>query len=69
MAVKVSPKYQIVIPENVRKSLGIKVGTAVEVIAKGGIAYLVPVASVSELQDRLSGKLDQKGLREKKDRL
>jgi AbrB family looped-hinge helix DNA binding protein len=69
MAVKVSPKYQVVIPENVRKSLGIKVGTAVEVIAKGGVAYLVPVTSAESIQDLLDGKLDLKGLRDKRDRL
>ncbi|MEW6055428.1 MAG: AbrB/MazE/SpoVT family DNA-binding domain-containing protein [Bdellovibrionota bacterium] len=71
MTVKVSPKYQIVIPEKVRKALGIKPGMQVGVIAKGGIAYLVPVRNLKEIQSKLVGKFtaqDLKGLREKKDR-
>lgn len=68
MSVKVSPKYQVVIPEEVRKALGIRVGTRIEVIAKGRVAYLVPVLDIEELQDALVGRLDQKGLRSKKDR-
>ena len=69
MAVKVSPKYQVVIPENVRNTLKIKVGTKVEVIAKGKVAYLVPVPDLDEVQEELKGKINQSHLREKKDRL
>lgn len=68
MTVKVSPKYQVVIPEAVRTALGIRAGSRVEVIAKGKVAYLVPVQSVDELQSELAGTLNQKGIREKKDR-
>jgi AbrB family looped-hinge helix DNA binding protein len=71
MSVKVSPKFQVVIPENVRATLSIKVGSMVDVIAKGGIAYLVPVKSLSDIKKRIAGKLsatDQKTLRDKKDR-
>lgn len=71
MTVKVSPKYQVVIPEEVRKSLNIKPGMQVSVIAKGGIAYLVPVRSIKEVQQKFEGKFsskDLKDLREKKDR-
>ncbi len=68
MAVKVSPKYQVVIPESVRQTLGIVAGSQVEVIAKGGIAYIVPVESLDVIQGRLAGALDQKGLRTKRDR-
>ena len=68
MAVKVSPKYQVVIPEDVRNALGIVAGSKVEVIAKGGVAYLVPVSEMADLQAQLAGMLDQKGLRVKKDR-
>jgi len=68
MTVKVSPKYQVVIPEAVRTALGIKAGTQIEVLAKGKVAYLVPVQTVEELQSELSGTLNQKNLREKKDR-
>jgi AbrB family looped-hinge helix DNA binding protein len=69
MTVKVSPKYQVVIPEEVRNSLGIKVGSKIEVIAKGKIAYLVPVPDLNELKKELAGRIDLKNLRDKRDRL
>lgn len=68
MSVKVSSKFQVVIPEAVRSALNIKAGTQVEVIAKGKIAYLVPIPSIHSLTSELKGKLDQKSLRDKKDR-
>lgn len=68
MSVKVSPKFQVVIPEDVRHVLGIKAGSRMEVIAKGKVAYLVPVPSGAELQASLAGELDHVKLREKKDR-
>ena len=68
MTVKVSPKYQVVIPEEVRTALGIRAGSKVDVIAKGKIAYLVPVPTLENVQADLVKQLDQKGLREKKDR-
>ena len=63
MTVKVSPKYQVVIPEEVRKSLNLKPGMQVDVIAKGGIAYIVPVKSVEEIQ-KLFGNLSPEEKRE-----
>lgn len=71
MTVKVSPKYQVVIPEEVRKSLNIKPGMQVSVIAKGGVAYIVPIRNLKDVQDKLAGKFSSaevKNLREKKDR-
>ncbi len=70
MSVKLSPKYQVVIPQAVREALGLKVGQEIDVIAKGKIAYLVPVKTLAEVQAEMgkgpAGEL-QKGLREKKD--
>lgn len=71
MTVKVSSKYQVVIPEEVRKSLHIKPGMQISVIAKGGVAYLVPVSGLRDVQAKLAGKFrsgDLKNLREKSDR-
>jgi AbrB family looped-hinge helix DNA binding protein len=75
MTVKVSPKYQVVIPEHVRQSLDIRPGMEVSVIAKGNIAYIVPVRSLEEVQKNLDPALSatekhesQKSLRDKKDR-
>ena len=69
MTVKVSPKFQVVIPEAVRTALGLRAGSRVEVIAKGKVAYLVPVPQMEELEAELAGKLNRQGLRDKKDRL
>ncbi|MCB0341246.1 MAG: AbrB/MazE/SpoVT family DNA-binding domain-containing protein [Pseudobdellovibrionaceae bacterium] len=68
MAVKVSSKYQVVIPEKVRTLLGLQPGTQVDVIAKGGIAYIVPVPDIEDLKENLEGKLSTKNVRDKKDR-
>ena len=71
MSVKVSPKYQVVIPEDVRRVLQIKPGMQVDVIAKGGIAYIIPVQSLTSVRERISEyfvKGDSKTLRDKKDR-
>jgi AbrB family looped-hinge helix DNA binding protein len=68
VTVKVSPKYQVVIPEKIRQALNIRPGSRVEVIAKGHVAYLVPVPEMAELQERLNNRLDQKNIRQKQDR-
>ena len=71
MSVKVSSKYQVVIPEEVRSTLDLKPGTEVDVIAKGGIAYIIPVKQVSSLSASIKPYLkdsDLKSLRDKKDR-
>ena len=41
--VTVSPKYQVVIPQAVRESAGIKPGTKMMVISLGGVIRLLPV--------------------------
>jgi len=46
--VKLSSKYQIVIPQDVRDVLGLKPGQAMQVIAYGGNVVAVPVRSLSE---------------------
>lgn len=71
MSVKLSSKFQVVIPENVRASLNLKPGALIDVIAKGGIVYLVPVKSLEEIRKSINAVtlgLDRKNLREKKDR-
>lgn len=68
MAVKVSSKYQVVIPEPVRKLLGLQPGVQVDVIAKGGVAYIVPIPTVDKLKQSFEGKLANKNVRNKKDR-
>ncbi len=46
--VKLSSKYQIVIPEDVREALGLRPGQAMQVWALDGHAVAVPVRPLSE---------------------
>lgn len=64
----VSPKYQIVIPKDVRESAGVEVGQEMEVVAKGGVITFVPVRDLESMRGFLKG-MKATGLREKKDRL
>ena len=66
--VTVSTKYQVVIPEKIRKAMGIKPGQKLEVVEYEGCLELVPVKSMRALRGSLKG-LDTKGYREKEDRL
>lgn len=66
-AVKVSPKYQIVIPEDVRRNMDIRPGQKLEVLEFDGYIELVPVPSAREIRGIARG-LDTRVVREK-DRL
>jgi len=48
--VTVSPKYQVVIPKDVREQLDLKPGQKVEAFAFGNRIELVPVRAPSELR-------------------
>jgi len=65
---KVSPKFQVVIPKEVRERMGLQVGQELQVVAKGGMITLVPERSLASLRGFAKGiRTDQ--LREKKDRM
>ncbi len=64
----VSSKYQVVIPKEVRRELGIKSGQKMACIAKNGIIYLVPDRPLASLRGFANG-ISIGGLREKKDRI
>ncbi len=66
--VKVSKKYQVVIPENLRDEAHIKPGDKMVVVAKHGILQYVPVRSIKETKGMILG-LDLKDLRDKTDRI
>ena len=53
--VKVSPKFQVVIPKLVRESLGIRPGQRLQVVAYGDRIELVPVRAISEMRGFLAG--------------
>lgn len=65
---KVSSKYQVVIPKDVRAAANIRVGQEFQVIAKGGQITLVPERPISSMRGFLRG-MKTDGFREKKDRL
>lgn len=66
--VTVSPKYQIVIPRDVRQSMGIRPGQKVEIFERGGHIVLVPVRDIRELRGLLKG-IDTTIERDEEDRV
>lgn len=53
--VTISPKYQVVIPKDVRERLDLKPGQKVEAFAFGNRIEFVPVRAPGELRGILSG--------------
>jgi len=62
----VSEKYQIVIPQKLRKQAGIKSGDKMIAINKHGILQYIPVRSLKETEGFITG-LDTKNLRDESD--
>lgn len=54
-SVKISPKYQVVIPRKVRDSLQLKPGQRVQVILYGNRIELIPERSIPEMRGFLKG--------------
>jgi AbrB family looped-hinge helix DNA binding protein len=53
--VTVSPKYQIVIPKEIRESMGIVSGQKVQIIAYQGRIELIPLKPMKEMKGFLTG--------------
>ena len=53
--VTVSPKYQVVIPRNVRDALDIRPGQKVQVLQYEGRIVLVPVVPIEQVRGFLKG--------------
>ena len=53
--VTVSPKFQVVIPREVRQELGIEVGQKIQVIAIENRVELIPVRSAKSMRGFLKG--------------
>jgi AbrB family looped-hinge helix DNA binding protein len=65
---RVSSKYQVVIPKEVRERHGVKPGLEMQVISKGSSIILVPDRPLSAFRGILRG-MPTDGHREKKDRM
>lgn len=68
MTVTVSSKYQVVIPEDVRHSAGIRPGQKMEVIKYGDHIALVPVPDPAAMRGFMKG-VDATGLRDRSERV
>lgn len=64
----ISPKFQIVIPKDVREKLRLCPQQRLQVVEKGGVITLVPEVPLKNLKGSLKG-MSKTGIREKKDRL
>ena len=63
----VSTKYQLVIPKEIRREVGLKCGQVVQIIAKNGVITLLPDRPLKSLRGYLKG-MKTNDVREKKDR-
>ncbi len=64
----ISPKFQIVIPKEVRDKLHLTPQQRLQVIEKGGVITLVPEVPLKSLRGLLKG-MSKADVREKKDRI
>jgi len=64
----ISPKFQIVIPKEVREKLHLAPSQRLQVVEKGGVITLVPEVPLKSLRGALKG-MSASNLREKKDRM
>lgn len=53
--VTVSPKYQIVIPKEIRESMGIVSGQKVQIMSYQGRIEVIPLKSMKEMRGFLNG--------------
>jgi AbrB family looped-hinge helix DNA binding protein len=53
--VTLSPKYQLVIPKEIRRKLKLTPGQKFDVVEQGGQVYVVPVLPIERLRGRWPG--------------
>jgi AbrB family looped-hinge helix DNA binding protein len=66
-SVTVSSKYQVMIPEKVRKAAGIKPGDRMAVIVKHNIIHYIPIKPLEATKGMVPG-LESSDLRDEHDR-
>ncbi|HEB32331.1 MAG TPA: AbrB/MazE/SpoVT family DNA-binding domain-containing protein [Spirochaetes bacterium] len=54
-SVKISPKYQVVIPKKLRKALNLTPGQQVQMVAFEDSIKMIPVRRISEMKGFLKG--------------
>ena len=67
MEVVVSPKYQVLIPGEIRKQIDLKSGQKLQIIVKNGIISLIPDRPLQDLRGFLKG-MDRKISRAEEER-
>ena len=65
--VTVSPKFQVVIPRDVRERAGIKPGDRMVVLQKGDVIYLVRIGDIKSMKGFAKG-VSSKGVRDESER-
>jgi AbrB family looped-hinge helix DNA binding protein len=65
--VVLSSKYRIVIPQNIREKVDLKLGQKIVVIEKDGVIHLIPQKPIKEMRGFLKG-IDATQLRDDEDR-
>ncbi len=66
--VTVSKKYQVVIPEKLRRQSGIKPGDKMVAVTKHGIIHYIPVRPIKETKGFING-LNTQELRDESERI
>ena len=66
--VTLSSKFQVVIPQDVRKKLGLKPGQKIVVVEKDGVVHLIPQRAIKQMREFVKG-LDTQKLRDEEDRI
>ncbi len=67
-AVTVSPKYQVVIPQEVRERVGIKPGERMMVMEKDNVIYLIRIGDIKRAKGFLDKEISTKGMRDEVER-
>ena len=55
LTVSVSPKFQVVIPRQIREALGVKAGQRMQAVQHEGRVELIPIRKISDARGFLSG--------------
>ena len=53
--VTISPKYQVVIPREIREKMGLKPGQKVQVMAHDGRIEMIPLVPITDLRGFVRG--------------